>query len=103
MSALSQDPDHPDVWLVPDTWERGRVVHSPTLLRGVHLEAECRGVTCTVHSPSRHHMRTWPLVWDDHTKVFRRVCVHGVAHPDPDTWGNRTHEGPCDGCCERGT
>lgn len=102
MSAPTQDPDHPDTWLIPDSLVDGRIAHIPTVLKGIHLEAECAGRPCLLHHPSRHHMRRWPLVWVDSQKVFRRMCQHDVAHPDPDGWGPDDHH-PCDGCCTTST
>lgn len=99
MSALSQDPDDPTVWLIPAAYQKGVMVQHPTVITGVHLPAECAGHNCIVHNPTGHHMRRWPLLWDDSRKIFLRVCEHGQGHPDPDGWGTREHE--CDGDCQR--
>lgn len=99
MSALSQDPEHPDSWLIPDRYRDGQVIHTSTVIRNVHLKAACEGQVCLLHNPTPHHMRSWSLVWVDVQKIFARMCRHGVAHPDPDSWGDGQHPGSCDGCC----
>lgn len=45
---------------------------------------EGSGVPCCIHSPSGHHMRTWPMNWRSDTGVMERLCPHGIGHPDPD-------------------
>lgn len=52
----------------------------------VHPESECagRGIPCCIHSPSDHHMASWPQNWRADTQVMERLCEHGVGHPDPD-------------------
>jgi hypothetical protein len=77
------------------------------VLHNVHSATVCRGQSCTIHRPSPHHMRTWPIVWRDTAQRFDRICVCGVGHPDPDQieyWSTRgnliwrlVHS--CDGCC----
>lgn len=76
----------------------------------VHDRAACTGrrFACVIHSPSDHHMKSWPLNWRMDTGVMERMCPHGVGHPDPDhitwvvhcdpamTW-HGTHG--CDSCC----
>jgi hypothetical protein len=54
------------------------------VLVNVHPRDNCAGRPCVVHDPSDHHMRSWPLHWDDDGKGFLRICVHGYYHPDPD-------------------
>lgn len=51
-----------------------------------HDEAACkdREIPCAIHSPSEHHMRTWPMHWRSDTGVMERTCPHGTGHPDPD-------------------
>lgn len=75
-------------------------------LRNVHEEIECMGRTCIIHSPTDHHMRSWPLHWRDDRKIFERICEHGIGHPDPDQfdyWDSigGIEEGVhgCDSCC----
>jgi hypothetical protein len=102
VSALTRDPDQPDVWLIPSGWDGHQITIAPLVIRGVHLDAECMGRTCLMHNPSPHHMTSWPLVWDMQRKVFLRVCRHGVAHPDPDSWGDKSHPAGDDGCCAEG-
>lgn len=99
MTSLIGDPGHPDQWLVPAAYLNGQIVHNPTVLRGVHLREDCTQRVCLIHKPTRHHMREWPLIWDDVRKVFQRLCPHAHLHPDPDGWGTRDHLRGCDGCC----
>jgi hypothetical protein len=101
MSALSPDPQHPDTWLIPAAFLDGRLIQAPLVIRGVHLAAQCAGAECLIHNPTHHHMRRWPLLWLDDQKVFARLCEHGYAHPDPDSWGHGEHPSGCDGCCQR--
>ena len=63
---------------------------------------------CIVHSPTDHHMRTWPLFWRWSRGVAERICTHGVGHPDPDQFAywERTDQSwqsthGCCGCCNR--
>lgn len=80
-----------------------------------HNEAECmskRGaMACPLHSPSDHHMRTWPIHARNDLKypMLERICPHNAIHPDPDHMAlvlkvdpdfNSFH-GACDGCCKR--
>jgi hypothetical protein len=101
MSALTQDPQHPDQWIVPAVYRRGTCIQQATIIRGVHLEAECWGQQCIIHNPSHHHMRRWPLLYDTHLQIFLRMCRHGISHPDPDTWGEEVHPHGDDGCCQQ--
>ena len=71
-----------------------------------HLPHKCRGQFCCIHNPSPHHMRDWPLVWNERKNLMERVCEHNLAHPDPDdaTYKRRAGltfltEHECDGCC----
>lgn len=52
----------------------------------VHPESQCkgRGIPCCIHSPSDHHMASWPQNWRGDTQVMERLCEHGTGHPDPD-------------------
>lgn len=52
----------------------------------VHPRRICYGrdIPCVIHSPSDHHMRSWPLNWRSDTGVMERVCEHECGHPDPD-------------------
>lgn len=75
-------------------------------LVNVHDEIECMGRTCIIHSPTNHHMRSWPLHWRSDRGIFERICEHGIGHPDPDQYDywdaiGRTEEGVhgCDSCC----
>lgn len=53
-------------------------------LYNVHEPEKCAGRHCTIHNPSDHHMRDWPMVWRDWHGYFERQCPHGIGHPDPD-------------------
>lgn len=71
----------------------------------VHSKDTCVGPNCTIHNPSDHLMRDWPLVLRE-TGLVERACTHGVGHPDPDSvafFRARGHEWVgthgCDGCC----
>lgn len=78
----------------------------------VHNEEHCDGNGCCIHSPSDHHMKEWPLVWDQENKQMQRVCQHGCCHPDPDDVAFRARRPDyvqsangskhwCDGCCQK--
>lgn len=71
-----------EVWLL---WD------SDTIVKGVHPAEWCSGA-CVVHSPSAHNMRDSKLDFDVDTKTFRRTCLHGAVHQDPDErtyWTNQ--------------
>jgi hypothetical protein len=52
-----------------------------------HGPAKCAGDVCCIHNPSDHHMVGWPLNFRfDKYDLAERVCVHGVGHPDPDSY-----------------
>jgi hypothetical protein len=66
-----------------------------------HAAFECREKNCVVHSPSNHHMRTWPINYRMDRGITERICKHGIGHPDPDcirAKENSIHG--CDGCCQ---
>lgn len=70
----------------------------------VHPGERCEGrdIPCCVHSPSGHHMVSWPMKWRADTGVMERVCEHGVGHPDPDHLAyvcSLTPEHDCAGEC----
>lgn len=80
-----------------------------TKLVNVHSRTKCEGRHCVIHNQSGHHMREYPLVWNDASRFFERVCPHGVRHPDPDgmafqlslpTGDDGWAVHGCDGCCE---
>ena len=50
----------------------------------MHKPNKCAGHYCSIHNPSNHHMKDWPLVWRRDTLMMERTCPHGVGHPDPD-------------------
>lgn len=103
------------VWSNPDLrdrippriseWEKtGKMKH--------HAISLCEGRPCTIHNPSDHHMKDWPIIWrwDRYPLLAERQCPHGTGHPDPDhmawlkTWMKEEDyeaEGihGCDGCC----
>lgn len=53
-------------------------------LINTHSPELCEGRGCSIHHPSDHHMKKWPLNWRGDTQVMERLCRHGVGHPDPD-------------------
>lgn len=74
-----------------------------------HSPEECEG-TCSIHAPSDHYMRDWPLNWRGDRMLMERICPHGIGHPDPDHLarterlrGKEFADGEgvhgCDGCC----
>lgn len=74
----------------------------------VHNRKLCEGRNCSVHNPSDHHMKDWPLNWRGDRRIMERICPHGVGHPDPDDAefrssrdGEEADTGVhgCDGCC----
>jgi len=93
--------DEPDYDLVSldhaATGWMGVQVPGPHVLR-VHPATKCAGEACTIHNPSDHHMRQWPLNWRGDRGTMERICPHGVGHPDPDGISEDTVHG-CDGCC----
>lgn len=51
-----------------------------------HANGQCDGAHCPLHSPSEHHMKGWPVVFDrDRKPLISRRCPHGLDHPDPDS------------------
>lgn len=81
----------------------------PHVLR-THGPTQCLGEFCTIHNPSEHHMRTWPMNWRSDRGIMERLCPdRGIGHPDPDDmayWRRRDPENAwaqaihgCDGCC----
>jgi len=80
------------------------ILHDGTRIRNVHELSQCRGRVCVVHNPTEHHMRAWPVEWNDYDAFFDRECPHGYLHPDPDQrdyWAiiDRQVTHRCDGCC----
>ena len=81
-----------------------------TQLQGVHPESKCAGRVCVIHSPTDHHMRTWPMNWRGDRGLIERICPHGVGHVDPDHFPRWEANGTletnsvhgCDGCCHDG-
>jgi hypothetical protein len=87
-------------------WGNQLLADTGEVLVQVHDPGKCEGSPCTVHGPSDHHMREWPLEWQSDRNRFDRICLHGEGHPDPDQFAfwRETHEEhrawhPCDGCC----
>lgn len=76
-----------------------------------HGPGQCSGEFCSIHNPSPHHMREWPLNWRGDIGVMERFCPHGIGHPDPDDIEHRKRmnrysagEHFCgDGCCDAAT
>lgn len=76
----------------------------------VHEKDKCANEYCTIHNPSDHHMKSWPMNWRTDRYMMERVCEHGVGHPDPDhimfirktkgdDFANVESIHGCDGCC----
>lgn len=72
----------------------------------VHTVSECEGF-CPFHNPSAHSMVSWPWLIRA-SALVERTCVHGVGHPDPDSYewmeanfpqGGAWGVHGCDGCC----
>lgn len=89
--------------------EHRMAVVGDILIRGVHNRKACEGRACTIHNPSQHHMRDWPVDWAGHPDPgLFRVCPHGAYHPDPDQvtfWELVDRKElaihTCDGCCAK--
>jgi hypothetical protein len=73
-----------------------------------HSRDVCIVAPCSIHSPSDHHMVTWPQHWRwappfDFRGIMERTCPHGIGHPDPDdvkiVMGLDEGVHGCDGCC----
>lgn len=78
----------------------------PGVLKNTHSPEKCAGRPCVIHSPSEHHMRSWPMNWRSDIGVMERMCPHGIGHPDPDDVAYHISIGQkwaashgCDGCC----
>jgi hypothetical protein len=107
MSDLIPDPEDPTQYLIGDATDVLIGAHQGVaVLENVHPASACEGESCVVHNPSKHHMRSWPLVWRDDKGVMERTCPHGVGHPDPDDAGFLIRTGRehltihgCDLCC----
>jgi len=84
----------------------------------VHNRKLCEGRGCSIHHPSDHHMKTWPLNWRADRGIMERMCEHyndkgeltRTGHPDPDDADYRLmRDGEnadpdihgCDGCCSK--
>ncbi len=83
----------------------------------VHNRKLCEGRPCSIHHPSDHHMKDWPLNWRGDRRIMERLCRHfnddgeleyTIGHPDPDDAAFReARDGEnadpgvhgCDGCC----
>lgn len=53
-------------------------------LYNVHRPEFCAGHPCTIHAPSDHEMRKWPVRWALNAKLIERSCPHGLWLIDPD-------------------
>jgi hypothetical protein len=71
------------------------------VLEGVHHSSQCESWYCTIHCPSEHHMRSWPLAWREDRGIWERMCPCGNPHPDPDQHPSALIHAFCDGCCIR--
>lgn len=78
----------------------------------VHNRKYCEGEFCTIHNPSDHRMKDWPMIWRGDRGIMERTCPHGIGHPDPDDSDYRKRRDGdsgnydsgihgCDGCCTR--
>jgi hypothetical protein len=84
------------------------VMGNGAILR-THTPALCEADTfpCSVHRPSLHHMRLWPMHWRHDRGLLERICPeHGTGHPDPDDLAYHVRNGRdyqgvhgCCGCC----
>lgn len=75
-------------------------------LANIHDPHLCLGRGCSIHHPSDHHMKDWPMVWRPSKHLFERQCPCGVGHPDPDDVAWHASQGrdwvgihACCGCC----
>lgn len=87
----------------------------------VHNRKYCEGEYCTIHNPSDHHMKDWPMTWRGDRGIMERMCTHynadgtidyQIGHPDPDDAAYRKRRDGesgrydsgihgCDGCCSK--
>lgn len=65
--------------------ERTGEITGPSVLL-VHKAEYCQGreFGCVIHGASKHHMREWPLVWNQDGHFMSRLCEHNELHVDPD-------------------
>ena len=90
--------------------ENDIILSDGTIIYNIHNIEQCKGRNCTIHNPSKHHMTEWPLHWRSDRKIFERICIHGVGHPDPDSLYYEELLNPeycdthgCCGCCIQST
>lgn len=76
----------------------------------VHAPSTCAGNACTLHDPSNHAQRDWPMNYRSDRGLMERICPHGIGHPDPDDLAFHVRQGRdwqsvhgCDGCCSEPT
>lgn len=76
-------------------------------MANTHDPKLCGGRGCSIHHPSDHRMKDWPMVWRPSRGLFERTCPHGIGHPDPDDVAYYASKGDdyasihgCDGCCQ---
>lgn len=55
-------------------------------LNRTHSADKCEGRACILHNPTDHHMRHWPLLWNEVTGRLERQCPHGERLCDPDQY-----------------
>ena len=94
-------PENELLGILPNGREKWRLVGGE-ILTNVHRSGNCQSPPCSIHSPSRHHMRTWPLHMDHTSGFMERLCEHGLPHLDPDSaaqFPDAVHL--CDGCCDQ--
>lgn len=107
MTTPIPDPYRPHTYLIGSATDpyTGAQTGSAVVV-AVHHPDHCHPHQCTIHNPSTHHMREWPLNWRSDTRVMERICPHNTGHPDPDDAAHATRTGQawrtvhgCDGCC----
>jgi hypothetical protein len=99
------------------SWSSTRVTPGPEentfrlrdlVLWNVHSPEACAPDPCVLHNPTDHDLTWMPLHWREDRKIFERICLCGVGHPDPDQhefWARtgqlaQAVHGCCpDGCC----
>jgi hypothetical protein len=95
-----------EIWSGPSTDDVLGANLGETILTNVHSQDKCAGRACVLHSPSAHHMVTWPTLFRADLGIMERICPHGIGHPDPDDLAFHVSLGHdwlgvhgCDGCC----
>lgn len=102
MRRVADEPDLDDMDISMSGTGQMMAYHKPEVCQQVSY-------ACPIHSPSDHHMRTWPMHGrtDLELPLLERICPHNATHPDPDSLKmlqalDETFDplhGACDGCC----